>query len=127
MKLKNKDGYILIEVCVFIIITSMLCVSLAMIISNKISINNNDRINKNLYITAKSTISVLEDYFDQDKALLKTYATKNEEGTFYLEGRQDIKYILASFSLYDTNRALIEVTVFDNFDNQIKLSSIMGF
>ena len=37
--LKNKKGYVLIEVSVFIVIISMLCASLTMVISNKININ----------------------------------------------------------------------------------------
>ena len=69
----------------------MLCVSLTLIISNKININKNDRIEANLYLTAKSTINVLEDYFKKDKTILKQYSKKQETGKFYIKERNDIK------------------------------------
>ncbi|WP_317367573.1 hypothetical protein [uncultured Tyzzerella sp.] len=121
--LKNNKGYILIEVAIFIIIISMLCVSLTMIIGNKISINNRDRIDTNLYLTAKSTINVLEDYFENDKLLLKKYSKDNEVGNFFIKEREDIDNIIVSFYEQDSKTALIKVTVIDNLKNEITLTA----
>ncbi len=120
---KNNKGYILIEVSIFIIIISMLCVSLTMIISNKVSINNNDRIDTNLYLTAKSTINVLEEYFKNNKQLLKQYSIDNETGTFTIKEREDIDSIIVSFSQDSAKMSLIKVTVIDKANNQLTLSS----
>ena len=120
---KNNKGYILIEVSIFIIIISMLCVSLTMIISNKVSINNNDRIDTNLYLTAKSTINVLEEYFKNNKQLLKQYSIENETGTFTKKEREDIDSIIVSFSQDSAKMSLIKVTVIDKANNQLTLSS----
>lgn len=120
---KNNKGYILIEVSIFIIIISMLCVSLTLIISNKININKNDKIEANLYLTAKSTINVLEDYFKKDKTILKQYSKKQETGKFYIKERNDIESISVSFLEYNTTTSLIKVTVTDNLNNQLTLSA----
>ena len=121
--LKNKKGYVLIEVSVFIIIISMLCASLTMVISNKININKKDAIDTNLYLTAKSTINVLEDYFDENKQLLIKYSKNNEEGSFYINERQDIEEILVSFSEHNSSMSFIEVTVVDKQKNQLTLTA----
>ena len=120
---KNNKGYILIEVSIFIIIISMLCVSLTLIISNKININKNDKIEANLYLTAKSTINVLEDYFKENKTILKQYSKKQETGKFYIKERDDIESILVCFLEYNTTTSLIKVTVTDNLNNQLTLSA----
>ena len=120
---KNNKGYILIEVSIFIIIISMLCVSLTLIISNKININKNDKIEANLYLTAKSTINVLEDYFKENKTILKQYSKKQETGKFYIKERDDIESISVSFLEYNTTTSLIKVTVTDNLNNQLTLSA----
>ena len=120
---KNNTGYILIEVSIFIIIISMLCVSLTLIISNKININKNDKIEANLYLTAKSTINVLEDYFKENKTILKQYSKKQETGKFYIKERDDIESISVSFLEYNTTTSLIKVTVTDNLNNQLTLSA----
>ncbi len=121
--LKNKKGYVLIEVSVFIIIISMLCVSLTMVISNKININKKDAIDTNLYLTAKSTINVLEDYFNENKQLLIKYSKNNEKGSFYIKERQDIEEILVSFSEHNSSMSFIEVTVVDKLKNQLTLTA----
>lgn len=121
--LKNNKGYVLIEVSVFIIIISLICVSLTIVIANRIGINKNDKINTNLYLTAKSTINVLEDYFKEDKELLKKYSINNEQGNFYIKERSDIKNILVTFKEEDKNTSLITVTVVDNLDNSLSLSA----
>ena len=120
---KNNKGYILIEISIFIIIISMLCVSLTLIISNKININKNDKIEANLYLTAKSTINVLEDYFKENKTILKQYSKKQETGKFYIKERDDIESISVSFLEYNTTTSLIKVTVTDNLNNQLTLSA----
>lgn len=120
---KNNKGYILIEVSIFIIIISMLCVSLTLIISNKININKNDKIEANLYLTTKSTINVLEDYFKENKTILKQYSKKQETGKFYIKERDDIESISVSFLEYNTTTSLIKVTVTDNLNNQLTLSA----
>lgn len=121
--LKNKKGYVLIEVSVFIIIISMLCASLTMVISNKININKKDAIDTNLYLTAKSTINVLEDYFNENKQLLIKYSKNNEKGSFYINERQDIEEILVSFSEHNSSMSFIEVTVVDKQKNQLTLTA----
>ncbi len=121
--LKNNKGYVLIEVAIFIIIISMLCFSLTTVISNKIGINKNERINTNLYLAAKSTINVLEDYFKDDKEMLKKYSLNNDKGSFYVKERDDIKSILVSLSEENKNTSLVEVTVIDNLGNQLTLSA----
>lgn len=120
--LKNNKGYILIEVSIFIIIISMMCVSLTMIISNKISINNNDRIDTNLYLTAKSTINVLEEYFENNRLLLKQYSIDNETGSFFIKEREDIDTIIVYFSQYSSTTSLVKVTVIDSLNNELTLS-----
>lgn len=120
---KNNKGYILIEVSVFIIIISMLCVSLTMVISNKININKKDAIDTNLYLTAKSTINVLEDYFQDNKQLLIKFSKNNEKGSFYIKEREDIDEILISFSEHNSSLSFIEVTVIDKFKNQLTLTA----
>lgn len=120
---KNNKGYILIEVSIFIIIISMLCVSLTFVIANKINLNKNDAIESNLYLTAKSTINVLEDYFKDNKQLLKQYSQNKETGSFYIKEREDIKNISVTFSEYNKDTSFIEVTIIDSLDNQLTLSA----
>ncbi|WP_250277255.1 hypothetical protein [[Clostridium] colinum] len=120
--LKNKKGYILIEISIFIIIISMMCISLTMIIGNKINNNKIDNINTNLYLTAKSTINVLEDYFKDNKEILAKYSRNREEGVFYIKERDDIESIKVFFSENNSSTALIEVVVLDKLKNELKLS-----
>lgn len=120
----NKKGYILIEIAIFIIIISVFCISLSIIIANKISLNQKDKYTQNLYITAKSTLNILSEEFLENKSLLKEYAKKNESGNLIIENREDISSVC--FNLFETNDkkfAILEVTVTDNFKNQITLKT----
>ena len=85
--------------------------------------DKNDKIEANLYLTAKSTINVLEDYFKENKTILKQYSKKQETGKFYIKERDDIESISVSFLEYNTTTSLIKVTVTDNLNNQLTLSA----
>lgn len=120
----NKNGYILIEIAVFIIIISMLCISLATIISNKVSLNQKDRATQNLYITAKSTLNTLAKQFKTDKALLKEYAQKKEKGTIKILNRDDISSIQFNVSeSLSKGYAILEVIILDNLKNKLTLKT----
>lgn len=118
----NNKGFILIETAIFIIIISFMCSSLALFLGNQIINNKNDKINQNLYLTAKSTINILSQEFSEKEHLLKKYANQNEEGIFKIDGRDDIDSIKVKVynNSYKT-AAILEVTVFDNLKNELTL------
>lgn len=119
----NKKGYILLETMIFIIIISALCISIGIVITNKISINNKERVTQNLYLTAKSTITTFEEYFLVNKQLLEECAKNEVSEDFFIQGRDDIKNINIKFFYINDIEALIQVTVLDNLNNELDLSA----